>query len=246
MLQAGSLIFPWRKGFDPYVFAIRALQKWEFDDVLPYHGRLQIEKKEHDLKHSWLADAELIALPLFDRFLDLSCSILDDIILYLEYREHPAIAHRIKEAVRNLVDKTERFQSGEYSNMTDGECDYSAMPVSDCVRDLVFLLQRAKYLVPYELPVEEHAINNLKLIQSDPHAEVKTDAPKAGEQVAPTKPKRGRPNDTDPKADQRIYDAWKTGEHKTYADLGRELSKTERQITLAIDRHKKRIARRTN
>ncbi len=55
--------------------------------------------------------------------------------------------------------------------------------------------------------------------------------------------KRGRPRDTDPKADKRIADAWQSGQHKTYADLARELKKSEREVRAAIDRHRQRLKR---
>jgi hypothetical protein len=57
------------------------------------------------------------------------------------------------------------------------------------------------------------------------------------------KAERGRPVDTDPKADKRIFDAWKTGQFKTYAALAREMKKRERDVELAIDRHRKRLNR---
>jgi hypothetical protein len=63
-----------------------------------------------------------------------------------------------------------------------------------------------------------------------------------------TKPKgklkrRGRPADTDAKGDKRIFEAWNTGQYKGYADLARELGKTEKEVSLAIDRHRKRLER---
>ena len=58
-----------------------------------------------------------------------------------------------------------------------------------------------------------------------------------------SKRKPGRPADTDPKADQRVYDAWKSAHHQTYAGLARELKMEEREVRLAIDRHEKRVSR---
>jgi hypothetical protein len=54
---------------------------------------------------------------------------------------------------------------------------------------------------------------------------------------------RGRPRDTDPQVDQRIWDAWKSGEHKTYDDLARLLGTSAREVELAIDRHRRRLER---
>jgi hypothetical protein len=60
------------------------------------------------------------------------------------------------------------------------------------------------------------------------------------------KPKRrGRRPDTDPKKDEHIASAWKAGHHKTYADLGREMHLTAKQIEEAIDRNRKRESRKT-
>ncbi len=56
--------------------------------------------------------------------------------------------------------------------------------------------------------------------------------------------KRGRPVDTDPKEDKRIYEAWKTGRHKTYADCDRELGLTRGATYSAVERHRKRLERK--
>jgi hypothetical protein len=57
------------------------------------------------------------------------------------------------------------------------------------------------------------------------------------------KRRRGRPGGTDPREDKRIFDAWKSGAHKDYADLARNLRKSKRDIAKAIDRHRHRLAR---
>ena len=54
---------------------------------------------------------------------------------------------------------------------------------------------------------------------------------------------RGRPSDTDHDADRRIYEAWKTGQYKTYEDLAREKGVKGRDIELALNRHHKRLKR---
>jgi hypothetical protein len=49
----------------------------------------------------------------------------------------------------------------------------------------------------------------------------------------------GRKPDTDPKADKRIVDAWKTGRYKTYEQLAKALGgMTKKQVKRAIDRHR--------
>ena len=56
------------------------------------------------------------------------------------------------------------------------------------------------------------------------------------------KNKRGRRTDTDVNGDRRIYEAWKSGHYRTYADLALELSRDVRDVILALGRHRKRIA----
>jgi hypothetical protein len=55
--------------------------------------------------------------------------------------------------------------------------------------------------------------------------------------------RRGRPQDTDPKADKRIFEAWHSGHYTTYDELACELHKTKREVQLAVERHRKRIER---
>jgi hypothetical protein len=57
------------------------------------------------------------------------------------------------------------------------------------------------------------------------------------------KRRRGRPGDTDPKADEQIWDAWKTGAHKEYAELAHLLRMSPTEVARAIDRHRHRRAR---
>ena len=57
------------------------------------------------------------------------------------------------------------------------------------------------------------------------------------------KSKRGRPIDTDLKADKRIFDAWQSGHFKTYAALAAELYTNKREVELVIDRHRRRLER---
>jgi len=56
--------------------------------------------------------------------------------------------------------------------------------------------------------------------------------------------KRGRPVDTDLKADERIMEAWSTGGYNTCEQLAKALGKKKRDVKLALDRHRKRCARR--
>jgi hypothetical protein len=54
---------------------------------------------------------------------------------------------------------------------------------------------------------------------------------------------RGRPVDTDRRADQRIYDAWGSCQYRKYHDLAHELHMDPRDVKKAIDRHRKRTRR---
>jgi hypothetical protein len=67
------------------------------------------------------------------------------------------------------------------------------------------------------------------------------DKKKTGEPGRPQCGKRGRKQDTDPKADERVWDAWKSGEHKDYEALGRELDMSKHEVQCAIDRHRHRL-----
>ena len=55
---------------------------------------------------------------------------------------------------------------------------------------------------------------------------------------------RGRPRRSDLNEDQRIYDAWKTEQHPTYAELAGELGLKLQDVQRAIDRQRKRIKRK--
>jgi hypothetical protein len=63
---------------------------------------------------------------------------------------------------------------------------------------------------------------------------------------APPKPTRkgGRPRDTDADEDRRIAEAWGTGAYAAYSELAAALGKTDRDVELTIDRHRKRESRR--
>ena len=53
----------------------------------------------------------------------------------------------------------------------------------------------------------------------------------------------GRPVETDPARDRRLFEAWHTGSYRTFEQLARAMNLTDRQVRLAIDRHKKRLRR---
>ncbi|MGD8452201.1 MAG: hypothetical protein PVJ57_10320 [Phycisphaerae bacterium] len=57
--------------------------------------------------------------------------------------------------------------------------------------------------------------------------------------------RRGRPADTDAAADAKIARAWEGKRWRTYAELAQEKGLTERAVRLAIDRDRKRRARKS-
>lgn len=58
-----------------------------------------------------------------------------------------------------------------------------------------------------------------------------------------TPQKRGRKSYTDHKADLQIAIAWATDSYPTYADLAKEMHIKEREVRLAVDRHRTRLKR---
>ena len=54
------------------------------------------------------------------------------------------------------------------------------------------------------------------------------------------KKRKTRKKRSDPKADKKIAEAWDTGQYRTEAALAAELNKTEREVHLAKERHRKR------
>jgi hypothetical protein len=67
--------------------------------------------------------------------------------------------------------------------------------------------------------------------------------PKQVEETNRKAGKPGRPRDTDPQADKRIYDAWNTRGYKTYQELADNLHLKKPVVATAIDRHRKRLER---
>ncbi len=55
--------------------------------------------------------------------------------------------------------------------------------------------------------------------------------------------KRGRPSDTDHKADRQVFEAWKSSGCKSFENFARQSGKPVREVKLAIDRHRQRHAR---
>jgi len=89
-------------------------------------------------------------------------------------------------------------------------------------------------------------IEKLRLVAASTKAAGEAEQAGAGEPSGNGKgqaKQRGRPADTDPKADAQIAAAWDTGHYPTYADLGREKGMSGHDVELAIDRRRKRQKR---
>jgi hypothetical protein len=56
------------------------------------------------------------------------------------------------------------------------------------------------------------------------------------------KRRRGRKPDTNPKADKRVADAWRTRQYKTYEECSNALGLSEKHVKHALDRHRKRTS----
>lgn len=55
---------------------------------------------------------------------------------------------------------------------------------------------------------------------------------------------RGRKLETDPKDDKRIYDGWQNSGCRSIEEYAAVCGRSARQIRLAVDRHKKRLAKK--
>lgn len=79
-------------------------------------------------------------------------------------------------------------------------------------------------------------------------ARVNADLLSAGNKNRGKPSNRGRRVDSDPKDDERISNAWNTGNYRTYDELARALDATGeikgRDVKLAIDRHRKRLEKK--
>lgn len=72
--------------------------------------------------------------------------------------------------------------------------------------------------------------------------------PPHGDSQETHKGRPGRPRDTDPDEDKRVWDAWNTGVHKAKRDLATALGEswTEKRVRHCIDRHRQRLNRAGN
>jgi hypothetical protein len=80
-------------------------------------------------------------------------------------------------------------------------------------------------------------------LRRDREGETQQETSPTGDTRKAAKPKRkpGRKPQYEAKKDKQIFDAWKSGRYRVYADLAQELHLKRRDVKLAIDRHKKRI-----
>ena len=57
--------------------------------------------------------------------------------------------------------------------------------------------------------------------------------------------KGGRPPDRDANADAKLAEAWESGQYRTHAELARAMKEGEREVKLALERHRKRQGRKS-
>jgi hypothetical protein len=93
----------------------------------------------------------------------------------------------------------------------------------------------------YSAEASRHLCNLLNFLRSQPNASG-DEKPRANKKPGKgeSKRERGRPRDTNLKADNRIFDAWQTNRYRTYAELAKELGLPEAEVRTAIDRQRKR------
>lgn len=67
-----------------------------------------------------------------------------------------------------------------------------------------------------------------------------------GESAKPRR-KRGRPGpqQSTKQDDERLYDAWKSGHYRTQKDMATEIGRRFSDVSDGIERHRKRLERRT-
>ena len=88
--------------------------------------------------------------------------------------------------------------------------------------------------------------SQLAIPESERDTQPRTSPPAPlGNKVPKKSPRKGgRPPATDPKKDKGIYEAWKTGYYKGYADLAAKtrLATNAQEVRKAIDRHRHRLS----
>jgi hypothetical protein len=116
------------------------------------------------------------------------------------------------------------------------------------VRDAVLKLRLEPKMLPkFESRVERESLLAMHRIKAASDARRDktgeggmTEVPK--DPMATTK-KRGRPVDSDPKADKRIFEAWMFGNFARKSELERRLGLKSGDVQRAIHRHRVRLAR---
>ncbi len=139
-------------------------------------------------------------------------------------------------AVRRVVHLTDDLTT-QYLPLTGGSIEVSGFPTDS--RDWIADLRAGGKLFDSFVAVvrEAHDAIVAKL------AAAPVDHAAAAPPVAPGRPRRGRPADTDPRADNRIAEAWQSGRHATHDGLAAALGTTKTAIRQALDRHRKRAGK---
>ena len=131
------------------------------------------------------------------------------------------------DAIRALVD--EAYQRAYRRDLLP------PAPKGDAERDLVVL---RRWLASKSSPAVKPGES-----EGNGRAGSAPEKPQAGKT---SKPKRGRPADTNAKEDRRVYEAWKTGQYKKHADCDQGLGLPAGDTYAACERHRKRVERRNS
>lgn len=115
--------------------------------------------------------------------------------------------------------------------LSPGELFRDRMMLADALPDP----DELRVLLEQEAALARKALREMQPSKSDGR-----DPEASREELPKIRAKPGRPSDTDPAADRRIADGWRASGCATYAEYARLCGVPEREVKLAIGRHRKR------
>jgi len=125
--------------------------------------------------------------------------------------------------------------SAEVARQLDERAASFVARAGEAIRRLAWELGRARDIVLGQ-PAEA-------AMSRDPSSGVRSDGEIAAAPHTSMRRRAGGRPRNDPDRDRQIWEAWKTRQHRTYADLAREMCMTPRQVELALDRQRHREQR---
>jgi hypothetical protein len=191
----------------------------------------------------------------------------DDVLTDAQHRRQ---IREVMQRVDWLDDLTCRQRVGELLLQADWQSEHQHMLryIGETLRSGTWQ-QDPEYRQQTREPLRQEGWNHLlaelleftQLLETAPSTGFISPAPATGERKRPKgnrpekaagissgegkkRRKRGRPVDTDTKADQRIYNAWQSSQYRTFEELARNLGKDGKEIKEAVDRHRKRLERK--